>query len=244
MTEERPDLPTHFSPVGSSSMVDNVVEQLRQAIVSGAIAPGSRLIELDLAERFEVSRGPIREALRKLELLGLVTLRHNRGAVVRALEAEDVLEVYVLRTALGVVAIRQLIGAKLVAEEAARRLTKLEQYASRGSGRRQQGVMIEADLAFQSALVEACGLPRIIARFAETTDEVKRFVTTSGIVYPSFDRIVEESRVLLAAVLDRDSDRAVKLWRARMHKAVEEFLELIPNGDLLAKQRPWLWELL
>lgn len=241
---QRPELPPQFSRVGSSSMVDNIVDQIRQAIVSGVIAPGSRLIELDLAERFEVSRGPIREALRKLELLGLITLRPNRGAVVRALAAEDVLEVYVLRTALGVVAIRQLIGANLVNEEVARRLTTLEQRASRKSVRRQQRLMVEADLAFQSGIVEACGLPRIIARFAETTDEVKRFVTTSGIIYPNIDRIVEDHSILLAAVLAQDSDRAVDLWRARMRRAVEEFLELIPDGDLLAKQRPWLWELL
>lgn len=225
-------------------MVAHIVEQLRQAIITGAIPPDSRLVELDLAQRFEVSRGPIREALRRLELLGLVTLRPNRGAVVRTISAEDVLEVYVLRAALGVVAIRQLIGADLVTDEVAARLTMLEQRARRKSVRRRQSLVVESDLAFQSGIIDACGLPRVIARFAETTDEVKLFVTTSGIVYPDLDQIVDDHAQLLAAILDKDADRAVALWRARMHTAVEEFLALIPNGKQLAELRPWLWQLL
>lgn len=240
----RPELPPQVRRADNSSVVAHIVEQLRQAIISGAVPPDSRLVELDLAQRFEVSRGPIREALRRLELLGLVTLRPNRGAVVRAISAEDVLEVYVLRAALGVVAIRQLIGAGLVTDDVAARLKTLEEKARRKSTRRRQALVVECDLAFQSGVIDACGLPRVIVRFAETTDEVKLFVTTSGIVYPDFDQIVEDHAHLLTAVLDKDADRAVALWRARMRTAVEEFLALIPNGKQLAERRPWLWELL
>lgn len=236
--------PLQFSRAGTSSMVDNIVEQLRQAIIGGGIPPDSRLIEQELAERFQVSRGPIRDALRKLELLGLVTLRPHRGAVVSALSAEDVLEVYLIRNALGVVAIRQLIGAGLVTEEIVRRLTELELRARRKSVRRQQALMVESDLAFQSGVIEACGLPRVVGRFAETTDEVKRFVATSRIAYPNVDRIVDDHAILLEAILAKNADRAAHLWRTRMRTAVEEFLNLIPDGKLLAAQRPWLWELL
>ncbi len=238
----RLELSAHLRPADTSSMVIQVTEQLRTAIVSGAIPPNSRLVELDLAERFGVSRGPIREALRRLELLGLVTLRPNRGAVVRTLSAADVLEVYVLRAALGVVAIRQLIGADLVTDEAVAKLRLLEQRAQCKSIR--QALIVETDLAFQSALIEACGLPRIIARFAETTDEVKMFVTSSGIAYPDLEHIVDDNAQLLAACLERDADRAVELWRSRMRTAVEQFLACIPNGNQLEQRFPWLWQLL
>ncbi len=234
----------HFSRAGTSLMVDNIVDQLREAIIKGVIPPGSRLIEQELAEQFEVSRGPIRDALRKLELLGLITLRPHRGAVVNTLSAEDVLEVYLIRNALGVVAIRALIGAGQVTQETARRLTELEQRARRKTVRRQQSLMVESDLAFQAGVIEACGLPRVIERFTETTDEVKRFVTTSRITYTDVDRIVDDHAILLEAILANDADRAVELWRIRMRTAVKEFLDLIPDGTQLASQRPWLWELL
>jgi GntR family transcriptional regulator, trigonelline degradation regulator len=241
---ERTTLPRGLRPATTSSMVDHIVDELRKTIVSGELPPNSRLVELDLAERFGVSRGPIREALSTLQLLGLVTLRPNRGAVVRAIGPEDVLEVYFLRAALGVVAIRQLIGADRITPRVADRLTALEAKARTATTRKRQRLMVEADLAFQSAIVDACELPRVIARFAETTDEVSRFVTTSGIVYPDVDRIVDDHANLLRALLNRDADHAVELWRARMRTAVEEFLALIPDGKKLGEQRPWLWELL
>lgn len=222
----------------------HIVEQLRSAIVSGTLAPGSRLVEIDLAERFALSRGPIREALRKLESQGLVTLRPNRGAIVRSLDLEDVLEVYLLRAALGQLAIRHLIGAGLATDEVIANLTKLEQRARKKSNRRHQAATVEADLAFQSAIVEACGLPRVIVRFRESTAEVLLFIATSGIVYPDVDQILEDHANLLAAIIETNRDKAVSLWRERMRTAVEEFLDLIPDGPAILEQRPWLWEML
>lgn len=240
----RLELPDQLQQAPNPTAVEHVVMQLRDAIVSGSLPPASRLVEFDLAERFAVSRGPIREALRKLESQGLVTLRPNRGAIVRSLNADDVLEVYVLRSALGVVAIRQLIGAGLVTEKVIAHLSKLEERARKKSNRRQQAVIVECDLAFQSAVVDACGLPRIIARFRESTAEVMLFVMTSGIVYPDVDQIVTDHADLLEMIIERDGDRAVSLWRTRMHTAVKEFLALIPGGEALGEQRPWLWQLL
>ena len=103
-----------LTPAPNRSSVKHVLDELREAISSGKLPPGTRLKERDLAERFELSRGPIREAVRALAYEGLVTVRPNRGAVVSSINAEDVLEVYVLRAVLGSVAIRQLIGAGLV----------------------------------------------------------------------------------------------------------------------------------
>ncbi len=236
--------PTRLQRPPSSTLVEHVSEQLREAIVRGDLPSGSRLVESDLAAQFGVSRWPIREALRRLELLGLVTVRPNRGAVVRTLSADDVMEVYVLRSALGVVAIRQLLGAGLVTPEVAAHLSNLERRARLKSTRKRQVLVVESDLAFQSAIVEACELPRVIARFADTTDEVKLFVLGSGIVYPDVERIVADHEQILAAILDGDVERAVTLWRARIVTAVEEFLELIPNGKQLAERRPWFWQLL
>lgn len=233
-----------FKPAPASSTVRHIVAELRKAISSGRLAPGTRLVEADLAAKFAVSRGPIREALRELSYQGLVTLRPKRSAVVRSLTAEDILEVYVLRAVLGSVAIRQLIGASLVTEEVIDNLQRLADRAKMKSNRTRQAKLVECDLAFQTAIIESCGLPRVAARFRESTAEVKTFITASGIRYTEIDRILADHDELLAAIKAGDPDHAADLWHKRMHTAVREFLELVPGGAAIQEKRPWLWDLL
>ena len=75
-------------------------EEIRQAIVEGRYGAGQRLVEKNLAEEFQVSRTPVREALRALESEGLVVSLPNKGAVVRSLSAQDVYDIYDLRVRL------------------------------------------------------------------------------------------------------------------------------------------------
>ena len=72
-------------------------EQIRQAIVEGRYHAGQRLVEKNLGEEFEVSRTPVREALRMLESEGLVVSLPNKGSVVRPLSAQDIYDIYDLR---------------------------------------------------------------------------------------------------------------------------------------------------
>ena len=82
------------------STADAVASALRELIVVGELGGGERLVERDLAERFEVSRIPLREAIQQLAREGLVEIFRNRGAVVRMLTAQDVEEIYGLRVLL------------------------------------------------------------------------------------------------------------------------------------------------
>lgn len=75
-------------------------QQIRTAIIEGRYEPGSRLVEQRIAEEFDLSRTPVREALRTLEAEGLVRIEPNRGATVRTVEVDDVLDLYDLRARL------------------------------------------------------------------------------------------------------------------------------------------------
>lgn len=75
-------------------------EEIRQAIVEGRYRAGQRLVEKNLGEEFQVSRTPVREALRALESEGLVVSLPNKGAVVRSLSAQDIYDIYDLRVRL------------------------------------------------------------------------------------------------------------------------------------------------
>ena len=84
--------------LGNREMLPNSVSSiLRQAILKGDFKPGERLVQTELAEQIGVSRMPVREALKTLELEGLVTLEPHKGAMVRSVTVEDVEEIYELR---------------------------------------------------------------------------------------------------------------------------------------------------
>jgi DNA-binding GntR family transcriptional regulator len=102
------------------STADAIAASLRASIAMGQLRDGTRLVERELADRFSVSRIPLREALHKLEAEGLVEIFTNRGAVVRALTQSDVDEIYGLRTLLEGDAIFRVTGQSADARQARR----------------------------------------------------------------------------------------------------------------------------
>src|SRR5699024_9343417 len=94
--------------IGDREMLHNkVCSVLRKAILKGEFKAGERLVQTELAERIGVSRMPIREALRTLEIEGLVKLEPHKGAVVREISKEDITEIYELRSILEPLALRK-----------------------------------------------------------------------------------------------------------------------------------------
>ena len=79
---------------------DVVFESLRKAIVEGSLKPGQRLMEVQLAEQLGVSRTPVREAIRKLELEGFVIMLPRKGAYVADMSVKDIIDVLEVRSAL------------------------------------------------------------------------------------------------------------------------------------------------
>jgi DNA-binding GntR family transcriptional regulator len=102
---------------GRSSMAspDRVVESIIRAIRAGTFVPGQRLIEADLTRDYQVSRGPVREALKRLAAEGVLTLTRHRGAYVRALTREEVRDsLMVLEVLVGLMA---KLAAKRIGED-------------------------------------------------------------------------------------------------------------------------------
>ena len=84
-------------PIAHQSLVDRVTDELHRAILNGDIQPGSAVSIVELCEQFDVSHIPVREALRRLESEGLVSLRPGRSALVASLSPEDLADIYRLR---------------------------------------------------------------------------------------------------------------------------------------------------
>jgi DNA-binding GntR family transcriptional regulator len=121
------DLPT----LTVEALNERVCQTLRDAIVTGKLAPGQRLVEEALAERLGVSRAPIREALAALQREGLVTCLPSRGVMVTVLTRRDVREIYGLRTALECWAVRE--ACRIATPEQLETLAPLVAYMERSS---------------------------------------------------------------------------------------------------------------
>jgi len=120
-----------FSP---RTLPEQVAEELGAEIVAGRRKPGERLIELDLAQRFGVSRGPIREAIRILERRRLVDLNPRRGAYVRPLSLKSVADLFNVRLALSLLAVRTMATSPVESyiETLARRCAELDDMVDAG----------------------------------------------------------------------------------------------------------------
>jgi len=207
---------------------DVVARRIGQAILSGQIAPGTRLREETLAKQFSVSRTPVREALIMLSASGLAEVEPNRGATVLQLTADDVAEVYHLR------ALLESESAALAARRASLETAELLGKVCDRMGELHHAPASEqlaADTFFHYTIAEASGSPRLhaLVRQVSAIPEAYR----SSMPYTSGDMTEAERqhRAIAAAIRGRSHAQA----RALMHghvtwagKLAVERLELRP----------------
>ena len=146
----------------TSTIADRVFGQVRQAIVEGEIPAGSKISEPALAARYGISRGPLREAMRRLESTNLVERRPNLGARVITLSNDELLEIYVIREALEGMAAR--IAAERMSDAAIADLKGLLEQHRREVARAdwQTYFQKEGDLDFHFRIVQGSGNRRLI----------------------------------------------------------------------------------
>jgi DNA-binding GntR family transcriptional regulator len=207
------------------SNVDVAADALREAIVRGRFTPGERIKEIPLAAELDISRGPIRDALRKLERDGIVEVIPNRGAVVPQIRAVDVLEVYALRAALGSLALHKLILEEAVPVPALERtLERLRRAVERGQADR----AADADLAYQSQVVAGSGLHRVAEEFDRLTWQVRIFIVALDLtLVDKLPRILAEMEALHAALVNAAGAEA--LWREKYERWVRTLVERLPE---------------
>lgn len=216
------------------STAEQLAENLRQAILDGQLAPGTRLVEQELAEQFDISRGPIREAIRILAAEGLAELRKNKGAVVVSPTMDDVLEVYAIRMTLGAIAIDQLARQAAHDQLNLSKVTELLDLMSDKKVRQSNTQMVETDLQFQNELVALSELPRISAAMEKSSFDIRIFVRALSIKYDEVDHsnLVERHTNLLSKIIKGDAVNATRLWFEHIRKSVAEFTKDMSSSDL------------
>lgn len=187
-----------------------IADQLRDEILDGQRSAGSRLLETELAERFGVSRGPIRDALNELARLGLAEDLPRRGTFVSRLSERDLEEVYVLRRAIEEAAVRIAITKSSEADIAAMYDRLLE--AEEAYGRDDLPAAWEADMAFHRTYCRMSGNRRLLELFEGLASQTVLLMRTALATHASlaWTPPVELHRRIADAIAARDVEVAMR----------------------------------
>lgn len=200
-----------------------VFESIREAIIGGQLPPGERLMEIQLAEEMGVSRTPVREAIRKLELEGLVVMIPRKGAYVSGLSMKDISDVFEIRGALEGLA-AELASERITDEE----LENMERHLVRISEGIEKGditSVVEIDTDFHSMLYTASRNQRLGQIINNLREQIQRFRQTS-LSYPGRMRVaLEEHRRIIEAISARDAELARKLAAEHIENAENSWME-------------------
>ncbi|MGW4214966.1 GntR family transcriptional regulator [Lentzea sp. NPDC004789] len=207
--------------VRRTTTAQQLADGLAERIMAGAFGPGDRLRESAIAAELGVARNTIREAVRILELTGLVRYEVNRGAVVIAPTPENVEALYTARERLETAAAARVPRPEQL-DAITRAFDELAEAAETGDKSR----IVDRDLAFHQAIVALLDSSRLDEFFAGLTKELRFYLTVLS-RSESPDQVVAEHRLILDALRAGDRDRAVAEIRAHVDTSVEQLKRLL-----------------
>lgn len=202
---------------------DALVAALQEEIVLGRLAPGTRLVEEELTERFHTKRHVLREAFVELERFGLIERRRNRGASVRQLTPQDVAQIYAVREVLERAAAAQI-----------RFPLEKKRYQAVESAQRRHDAAVEAgdpkavfraNFEFHDALFAACGNSYLAAAIDDFRKKT-HVVWSYAIIKPEYFRNAQrEHRAMLKALREGDRKRLIDMCAAHLDISRQAYLQ-------------------
>lgn len=214
MQEERP--PTRSAmPVNTSTLSQQVYAHLRAGILDNTYPPNSPLPEEALATSLNVSRVPVREALRRLSAEGLVIIRPRQGASVTEITSKQFLDAYQVREALEVLAVR-LAVPRLTATDLDQ-LEELHRTMQLAAETDDAEAFFAANAEFHSFLVDRSDNGDLKSIYASLIDRMRRYRAPSLDLRGGMSRSIEEHAGILYAIRVGDTDQAANLIAEHIH---------------------------
>ena len=204
---------------------DTLYYTVREAIATGLLPMGTRPREEDLAEAFDVSRTPVREAMKKLEIERLVETSSTSGSIVRLLTVDECLDTLEVLELLRASACSMLLGRipralLMVLEQNTRRGTKLTDAAQQ----------YENNIEFHELLVRATG-NSVLAKLSEQLSFTERMINNTVLPVRYAADYAEHHRMLMKAIVDNDQE-AVQRELEHSRQKVEEYMRRIVGAFL------------
>ncbi len=208
-----------FDRFERTTLRSQVTEQLREAILGGALKPGERIVEVDLARRMGISRGPLREAIQRLREEGLVECVDGRGAFVKELSLSDIEELYQVR------AVLEGLAARLATE----RLSAAEREQLRGQVPEMWEAARKGDVAalarlnrqFHGHLLQASGNSYLINSLSRLYGLQRMVSVVQRRYLEDLPAMVAAHEAILDCVLGGDAEGAERLMRGHILKDVD-----------------------
>jgi DNA-binding GntR family transcriptional regulator len=194
-----------------------VFAAMREAIVKGELKPGERLMEVQLAEEMGVSRTPVREAIRKLELEGLVVMVPRKGAYVAGLTLKDAANVFEIRGSLEGLA--AALAAERITEEEINDLDRVLEDIAKAGEKGDVDTIIKKDMEFHQKLFSATRNERLAQIISNLKEQIDRFRIKSFTNPKRLKSVILEHKKILDAIKNGDAENAEKLARDHIYES-------------------------
>lgn len=216
-----------FSKQNRSTLMNQALQEIREAIRKGRLRPGDRLVEMHLAQEMQISRFPIREALRYLEKEGLVETKPFKGTYVAQLTQRDMEELYSLRGA-----VEELAVQLLIKQIDAKRIEKLESIfrsMEQASKDNDLDKLISEDLRFHQTICELSGHRKLLDVWLTLENQLMVFLTIEKNLFGNSFQFIATHHPILEAIKGRKIRTAKKAIRSHLQMAMKtirhDFLE-------------------
>ncbi len=207
-----------------------VLDSLREAIISGLLKPGERLMEAQVAEDMGVSRTPVREAIRKLELEGFVVMIPRKGAYVAGISLKDITEVFEIRAALEALAAG--LAAERMTEEEMEKLERQLVKEAEITDLADLDTLVTVDSDFHDLVYQASRNERMVQIINNLREQIQRFRMTS-LAYPGrMHEALAEHKKIVEALAERNVALAQQLALEHIENAENSMLEALNGVDL------------
>jgi len=204
---------------------DVVLQTLRRAILTGELKPGERLMEIHIANKLGVSRTPVREAIHKLELEGLVTVIPRRGAEVAQITEKSMNDVLEVRRFLD--ALCAELACERITEEEREQLQKALEDFEDAVKSKDLREMAKCDVRFHEIIVEATGNLRMVSIINNLSEQMYRYRFEYLKDVSRHERLVEEHRLICDSIRKKDKACAANTARLHIDNQMESIMERI-----------------
>ena len=204
---------------------DVVFNTLRRAILRGELKPGERLMEIQLANKLGVSRTPIREAIRKLELEGLVLMIPRKGAEVAEITEKNLRDVLEVRCALEELAVQ--LACDRIDRDRLRELHAAAAHFRDVLGNADITELGEADEAFHDVIFQATGNNRLIQLLNNLREQMYRYRIEYLKKKECYPQLLEEHAQIMRAIEEQDKEKATKITMQHINNQVDTVVDTL-----------------
>jgi len=204
-----------------------IFDTLREAIITGELKPGERLMEVKLAEKMGVSRTPVREAIRMLEIEGLVDMLPRKGAHVAELSVKDIMDVLEVRAAMDSLATR--LAAERITDDEIKELRQIQaQFINYVEKNNLQG-SIKKDVEFHELIYRASRNDRLLQIANNLREQVQRFRVIYLKDYSSPKNLIKEHEDICDAIAARNLEKAQEYAQIHINNQEKVIIKAIKN---------------